>query len=71
MNIFAALVLPKEVLGVEKDLPRLAGGEQGGPIAVVSIVRGRRGTTSRVETAGRDGGCTMISATQGANNGAG
>lgn len=65
----ATLVLPTEVLGVEKDLPRLAGGELGGPIAVVSTVSVDRDATSRVVAAGRDGGSTMISATHGANKG--
>jgi hypothetical protein len=67
----SALVLPKEVLGAEKDLPRLGGGEQGGPTAVVSIVRGGRDTASRVGAAGCNGGCTNISAKHGANKGEG
>lgn len=67
----ATLVLPTEVLGVEKDLPRLAGGELGGPTAVVSIVRESRDAASRVGAADRDGGCTMISARHGANKGRG
>jgi hypothetical protein len=67
----SALVLPKEVLGAEKDLPRLAVGEHGGPTAVVSIVRGGRDTASRVGVAGCNGGCTNISAKHGANKGEG
>jgi hypothetical protein len=67
----AARALPKEVVGAEKVLPRLAGGEEGGPTAVVSIVRGGRDTASRVGAAGCNGGCTKTSAKQGANKGVG